>query len=87
MIKTKALTYHYSEDRTFTYKDIQSSSDPLLIIGPSGSGKTTFLHLLAGLLRPKDGSIYWSDHNINNLSESELDKLRGQKLGLSLIHI
>lgn len=25
------------------------------ILGPSGSGKTSFLHLLAGLLRPQQG--------------------------------
>jgi len=28
-----------------------------LVLGPSGSGKSTLLHILAGLLRPSDGSV------------------------------
>jgi ABC-type lipoprotein export system ATPase subunit len=28
-----------------------------LVLGPSGSGKSTLLHLLAGLLRPTEGSV------------------------------
>ena len=29
----------------------------LLITGDSGKGKTTYLHILAGLLKPKSGTI------------------------------
>ncbi|MEO1250689.1 MAG: ATP-binding cassette domain-containing protein, partial [Pseudomonadota bacterium] len=29
----------------------------MAVIGPSGCGKTTLLHLLAGLIRPRSGSI------------------------------
>jgi putative ABC transport system ATP-binding protein len=28
-----------------------------LVLGPSGSGKSTLLHILAGLLRPSEGSV------------------------------
>ena len=30
-----------------------------LILGPSGSGKSTLLHLIAGLLRPSRGRVWW----------------------------
>lgn len=31
------------------------------VTGPSGSGKTTLLRVLAGLLRPKQGTLYFGD--------------------------
>jgi NitT/TauT family transport system ATP-binding protein len=31
------------------------------LIGPSGCGKTTFLHLAAGLLPPREGTVFFED--------------------------
>jgi heme exporter protein A len=39
----------------------------LLLTGPNGSGKSTLLRLLAGLLRPAAGLLYW--HGRNALSD------------------
>jgi molybdate transport system ATP-binding protein len=35
---------------------------PLGVCGPSGAGKTTFLHAIAGLLRPRTGTLRLDDH-------------------------
>lgn len=43
------------------------------ILGESGSGKTTFLSLIAGLDKPKGGTIYYENKDINSIG---LDKYR-----------
>lgn len=54
----------------------------MAVIGPSGCGKTTFLHLLAGLLRPRSGVIRILDRDLSQLRGSHLDRFRGRHLGL-----
>ena len=51
------------------------------IMGPSGSGKTTLLNLLGGLDRPTAGKIWIDGVDISTLSDSELVRLRLDKIG------
>ena len=59
-----------------------AQSESIAVLGPSGCGKTTFMHLLAGLLRPNSGSIRINGTEITTLSESLIDRLRGQHIGI-----
>lgn len=52
-----------------------------MLLGQSGSGKTTLLHLLGGLLKLQHGSIIVNGTGITQLSESALDRFRGQHYG------
>lgn len=84
MVKTENLTFLYQSGQSiFNFPDISlKDNEDLLIIGKSGIGKTTLLHLLAGLLRPHNGSITINNTEINTLKSSKLDHFRGQKIGL-----
>jgi putative ABC transport system ATP-binding protein len=51
------------------------------ITGASGSGKSTLLGLIAGLDAPSTGTIVIDDVDITALSEDDLARLRGTRIG------
>jgi putative ABC transport system ATP-binding protein len=62
--------------------DYSIPSDRLVaIVGPSGSGKSTLLGLIAGLDAPTSGQVLIDGIDITRLSEDELARLRGEKIG------
>ena len=83
MIKTESLKFSYDGKKYFDFPDINlDSGENLLIVGNSGIGKTTLLHLLAGILKPESGSINISGTDISKFSDTELDKFRGDNIGI-----
>jgi ABC-type lipoprotein export system ATPase subunit len=56
--------------------------ESVAVLGPSGCGKTTFMHLIAGLLRPQNGSVKINGTDITALSEASVDRVRGQNIGI-----
>lgn len=59
-----------------------NAQESMAIIGVSGSGKSTLMHILSSMLIPNEGSVELFGHNIYQLSEKELVKLRRHDLGL-----
>lgn len=53
----------------------------LMLVGPSGSGKTTLISILAGILSHDDGECFLFDQNIDQLSDAERTKFRGENIG------
>ena len=51
------------------------------IVGPSGSGKSTLLGLLAGLDNPSTGRIVIDGADITAMSEDDLARFRGTRIG------
>jgi ABC-type sugar transport system ATPase subunit len=48
-----------------------ASGELLAVVGPTGCGKTTLLRLIAGLLRPDEGSILFDGEPIDRLPPSD----------------
>jgi len=84
MLQTQNLRFQYKkEEPVFSFPNISlKEKESLLILGKSGIGKTTLLHLLAGLLKPADGKVIIKGVEINALSNNQLDRFRGQNIGL-----
>jgi lipoprotein-releasing system ATP-binding protein len=53
----------------------------LALVGESGAGKSTLLHLLGGLDRPSDGTIYYGSTEISGLADSEQTDFRNREIG------
>src|SRR5215471_13984404 len=53
----------------------------LALVGVSGAGKSTLLHLLGGLDRPSNGTIYYGGIEISGLADWEQADFRNRELG------
>ncbi|TVR85357.1 MAG: ABC transporter ATP-binding protein [Saprospirales bacterium] len=83
MLQTNNLSYNYPRGEAIHFPDIECRAGQThLVLGRSGSGKTTLLNLIAGLLKPKAGSVVIDGESINELSGTSLDKFRGRNIGL-----
>lgn len=60
--------------------DIQSG-EFVVIMGKSGSGKSTLLHILGGLDRPSEGSVFFDNNNLYEMKDRQLTILRRQRMG------
>ena len=60
--------------------DIVAGSS-LSIMGPSGSGKTTLLHVLAGILKPTQGTVVYKNRNMATLPDAYSTRLRRSDFG------
>ena len=58
-----------------------SSGELVGVVGPSGSGKTTLLHLIGTLDRPTSGTVRITGLDVAQLSDRELSRLRGSRIG------
>ncbi|WP_113925621.1 ABC transporter ATP-binding protein [Cognataquiflexum aquatile] len=83
ILRAKNIEFYYDSNQKFQIPDISlDAGDQMLVIGKSGSGKTTILNIIAGLLKPKSGSVTIDGTDIYSLKGSQLDKFRGKNIGI-----
>jgi len=57
------------------------AGDFIAIMGPSGSGKSTLMNLIGLLDVPSSGSVLIEGKDVSDLNDSQLSRLRGEKIG------
>ncbi|MCH6235915.1 ABC transporter ATP-binding protein [Cognataquiflexum rubidum] len=83
ILRAKNIEFYYDSNQKFQIPDISlDAGDQMLVIGKSGSGKTTILNIIAGLLKPKSGTVTIDGTDIYSLKGSQLDKFRGKNIGI-----
>jgi lipoprotein-releasing system ATP-binding protein len=55
--------------------------ESLAITGASGAGKSTLLNIMGTLESPTEGVVRFEEHNIREMGETELCKLRNRDIG------
>jgi putative ABC transport system ATP-binding protein len=58
-----------------------SQGEFVSIVGPSGSGKSTLLNIIGALDRPTSGRVFISGEDISTMNNSELARVRNEKIG------
>ncbi len=53
----------------------------IALLGSSGSGKSTLLNLMAGLMKPSEGSIKIANQAIETMNENQLAEFRRKHIG------
>lgn len=83
MLTISNLKFSYDDQPLLEIEQFQAAANErIAVLGPSGCGKTTFMHLIAGLIRPQEGSVVIHGTDITKLSETEVDRIRGRHIGI-----
>ena len=83
MLRLTGLHQRYGAREVLTLRHFEAAAgDHWLVLGASGSGKTTLLNLLAGLLRPSEGTVEVGGQSLGALGGAALDRWRGRNIGI-----
>lgn len=86
MIKAAGLskTYHAGESAVCALREVNltlTEGSFTAITGPSGSGKSTLLHLLGGLDKPTEGTVFYQGKDLYQYNDNQLSVLRRRRFG------
>ncbi len=75
-VRVENACCHYG--RKTVLKDINftaKSGEITIVIGPNGAGKTTLLKMLAGIVRPSSGEVYFDGKGISEMKRDDISKI------------
>jgi putative ABC transport system ATP-binding protein len=83
-LKDVSKVYQMGEVNVAALKNINMRVDQgefVVVMGPSGSGKSTLMNLIGCLDIPTEGKIFLEGQDISKLTESQLARIRGSRIG------
>jgi putative ABC transport system ATP-binding protein len=88
-VRNLSKTYMQGKIPVYALNDVSfdvEKGEFLSIVGPSGSGKSTLLSMIGLLDKPTSGSVFIDDKEITKAKESEVPKIRREKIGFVFQH-
>jgi putative ABC transport system ATP-binding protein len=83
-LKNVRKTYQMGEVQVHALRGVDSEiyeGEFVAIMGPSGSGKSTLMNMVGCLDTPSEGHVYLEGRDIAEMTEDELARARGKKIG------
>jgi putative ABC transport system ATP-binding protein len=79
-----AKIYQVGSEEVHALRDVTLKIDKneyVAIMGPSGSGKSTLMNMLGCLDTPTSGIYQFKEHNVSEMSDNELARIRNKEIG------
>lgn len=96
LLRAEGLKKVYQSGHVFTTAvdgaDLEiERGDFISIVGASGSGKSSLMYLLAGMMKPDSGSLFFAGQNVWRMTKKQRAAYRGHAIGFvhqdgNLIH-
>ncbi|MBO5203450.1 MAG: ATP-binding cassette domain-containing protein [Clostridia bacterium] len=74
MLELKNVSYSVGDKQILKNIDLEISDRFVAITGPNGSGKSTLAKLVAGIIQPTEGRIYFDGKDITDMSVTDRAK-------------
>ncbi|MBI5556110.1 MAG: ABC transporter ATP-binding protein [Deltaproteobacteria bacterium] len=82
MLELRNVSKSYRNQQILTDISLEIREREMVsIMGKSGAGKSTLLAVMAGLVRPDSGQVFFGGSNISDLDEEKLAAFRLQHIG------
>jgi ABC-type lipoprotein export system ATPase subunit len=84
-IQNVKKSYNFGKNKIEVLKGINAElplGKLVTLMGPSGSGKSTLMHILSGIDKPEEGSIFVGEEEVSAYSEAKITEYRRTKIGI-----